>query len=206
MIKAVVFDMGGVIVKLDMDTCISNFKELAGFESIEDYLDRFHQKGFISDLEEGKTTPEEFYRECLKHSRPGTTTETVRYCFCSLLDGVEEDSLELIRSLRGRYDLYVLSNNNPISRAYFCEMLKARGLDPEEVFKHQFYSYEMHMLKPAREMFESVIAQTGVKPEEILFIDDAADNVEAAAAAGIRTLWLRPGMDIAKEVERALGE
>ena len=189
MIKAIVFDMGGVIVRLDMDTCIANFKELAGFEDIEEYLDRFHQKGFISDLEEGKTTPEDFDRECLRHSRPGTTAETVRYCFCSLLDGVEEDSVELIRSLRGRYDLYVLSNNNPISRAYFCDMLKERGLDPEEVFKQQFYSYEMHM-----------------KPEEILFIDDAEDNVEAAAAAGITTLWLRPGMDIAKEVEKVLAE
>ena len=206
MIKAVVFDMGGVIVRLDMDTCISNFKELAGFEDIEEYLDRFHQKGFISDLEEGKIKPEDFDRECLKHSRPGTTAETVRFCFCSLLDGVEEDSVELIRSLRGRYDLYVLSNNNPISRAYFCDMLRARGLDPDKVFKDQFYSYEMRMLKPAREMFECVIGRIGAKPEEILFIDDAADNIEAAAAAGIRTLWLRPGMDIAAEVEKKLAE
>lgn len=206
MIRAIVFDMGGVIVRLDMDRCISNFKELAGFEEIEDYLDRFHQKGFISDLEEGKISPEDFDRECLRRSRPGTTAETVRYCFCSLLDGVEEDSVELIRSLRGRYDLYVLSNNNPISRAYFCEMLKDRGLDPEEVFNQQFYSYEMHMLKPAREMFECVIDRIGAKPEEILFIDDAADNVEAAAAAGIKTLWLRPGMDIEAETERVLEE
>ena len=206
MIKAIVFDMGGVIVKLDMDTCISNFKELAGFEDIEDYLDRFHQKGFISDLEEGKTKPEDFDRECLKHSRPGTTAETVRYCFCSLLDGVEEDSVELIRSLCGRYDLYVLSNNNPISRAYFCEMLKERGLDPDEVFRHQFYSYEMRMLKPAREVYEHVIATIGTRPEEILFIDDAADNIEAAAAAGITTLWLRPGMNIAAEVEKKLND
>lgn len=206
MIKAIVFDMGGVIVRLDMGRCISNFKELAGFKDIEEYLDRFHQKGFISDLEEGKTKPEDFDRECLKHSRPGTTAETVRYCFCSLLDGVEEDSVELIRSLRGRYDLYVLSNNNPISRAYFCDMLKARGMDPDEVFKEQFYSYEMRMLKPAREMFECVIGRIGAKPEEILFIDDAADNVEAAAAAGITTLWLRPGMDIAAEVEKKLAE
>lgn len=206
MIKAIVFDMGGVIVRLDMDRCISNFKELAGFEDIEEYLDRFHQKGFISDLEEGKIKPEDFDRECLKHSRPGTTAETVRFCFCSLLDGVEEDSVELIRSLMGRYDLYVLSNNNPISRAYFCDMLRARGMDPDEVFKDQFYSYEMRMLKPAREMFECVIGRIGAKPEEILFIDDAADNVEAAAAAGIRTLWLRPGMDIAEEVEKKLAE
>ena len=206
MIKAVVFDMGGVIVRLDMGTCIANFKELAGFTDIEDYLDRFHQKGFISDLEEGKTSPDDFYRECLKHSHPGTTMETVRYCFCSLLDGLEEESLEFIRSLRGRFDLYVLSNNNPISRAYFCEMMKANGQDPEEVFKKEFYSYEMKMLKPSAKVYAHVIESIGLPPEEILFIDDAADNIEAAQAAGIRTLWLRPGMDITAEAERLLAE
>lgn len=206
MIKAVVFDMGGVIVRLDMGTCIANFKELAGFTDIEDYLDRFHQKGFISDLEEGLTQPEDFYRECLKHSRPGTTLETVRYCFCSLLDGLEQDSLEFIRSLKGRYDLYVLSNNNPISRAYFCEMMKDNGLDPKEVFRKEFYSYEMKMLKPSAKVYAHVIKSIGLPPEEILFIDDAADNIEAAQAAGIRTLWLRPGMDIAAEAERLLAE
>lgn len=204
MIKAIVFDMGGIIVRLDLGRCIASFKELAGFEDIEEYLDRFHQKGFISDLEEGKTQPEDFYRECLKHSRPGTTVETVHHCFCSLLDGLEEDSLDLIRSLRGRYDLYVLSNNNPISRGYFRDMMKLEGLDTDKVFKKEFYSYELKMLKPSREIFEHVIREVGVDPAEILFIDDARDNIEAAAALDIKTLWLRPGMDIAKEVGKVL--
>ena len=204
MIKAIVFDMGGIIVRLDLGRCIASFKELAGFEDIEEYLDKFHQKGFISDLEEGKTQPEDFYRECLKHSRPGTTVETVHHCFCSLLDGLEEDSLDLIRSLRGRYDLYVLSNNNPISRGYFRDMMKLEGLDTDKVFKKEFYSYELKMLKPSREIFEHVIREVGVDPAEILFIDDARDNIEAAAALGIKTLWLRPGMDIAAETEKML--
>ena len=204
MIKAVVFDMGGVIVRLNMDRCIDSFKKLAGFEDIEDYLDRFHQKGFISDLEEGKTQPEDFYRECLKHSRPGTTVETAHFCFCSLLDGLEKDTLDLIRSLLGRYDLYVLSNNNPISRGYFRDMMELEGLDTDEVFKKEFYSYELKLLKPSREIYERVIEGVGAKPEEILFIDDARDNIEAAAALGIRTLWLKPGMDIAAETEKIL--
>ena len=198
--------MGGVIVRLDMDRCIANFKELAGFEDIEDYLDKFHQKGFISDLEEGKTQPEDFYRECLRHSRPGTTMETARYCFCSLLDGLEKGTLDLIRSLLGRYDLYVLSNNNPISRGYFRDMMKLEGLDTDKVFKKEFYSYELKLLKPSREIYERVIEGVGRRPEEILFIDDARDNIETAAALGIRTLWLRPGMDIVTEVERELVE
>ena len=49
-----------------------------------------------------------------------------------------------------------------------------------------------------------MIEGVGRKPEEILFVDDARDNIEAAQAAGITTLWLRPGMDIAAEVEKIL--
>ena len=193
-------------MRLNMDRCINNFKEIAGFEDIEEYLDKFHQKGFISDLEEGKTQPEDFYRECLKHSSPGTTVETAHYCFCSLLDGLEEDALNLIRSLRGRYPLYVLSNNNPISRGYFRDMMKLEGLDTEEVFTKEFYSYELKLLKPSREIYGHVIEEVGTRPEEILFVDDARDNIEAARALGITTLWLRPGMDIAVEVKKMLEE
>ena len=60
------------------------------------------------------------------------------------------------------------------------------------------------MLKPSRQIYEKVIAEVGTKPEEILFIDDAKDNIEAAGALGITTLWLRPGMKIAEEVEKFL--
>ena len=49
-----------------------------------------------------------------------------------------------------------------------------------------------------------MIKEVGTKPEEILFIDDATDNIEAAGALGITTLWLRPGMDIAAETEKML--
>jgi len=202
MIKAIVFDMGGVVVDLDIDLCIKNFKEKAGFETIKEYLDPWHQKGFISDIEEGLTSAEDFDRECLLRSRPGTSAATVRACFCSLLTGLNPRTVALIRSLRGRYPLYVLSNNNPITRAWFGELLAREGLTG--VFAKEFYSYELKLLKPSREIYDRAVAEIGVRPEEVLFIDDSRSNAEGAQAAGITTLWLRPGMDIRAEVERML--
>lgn len=204
MIKAIVFDMGGVVVNLDMDLCIANFKEKAGFETIEEFLDPWHQKGFISDLEEGLIEPEDYDRECLLRSRPGTSARTVRECFCSLLTGLNPRAVELIRSLRGRYPLYVLSNNNPITRAWFSELMRREGI--ADAFTKEFYSYEMKMLKPSREIYDRMIREIGAKPEEILFIDDSRSNAEGSRAAGITTLWLEPGMDVVVEVERILKE
>lgn len=199
MIKAVVFDMGGVLVNLDTELCIRNFKEKAGFDSIEMYLDRFHQKGFIGDLEEGAITPEEFCDKCISLSRPGTSAEVIKDCFCSLLVGLNQDAVKLVKELRDRYDLFVLSNNNAITRAKFGRLMEENGISGQGTFKKEFYSYEMHLLKPGREIFERVISEIGVRPDEILFIDDAGPNIEGAKACSIRTLWLAPGTDIRVE-------
>ena len=58
--KAIIFDMGGVLVDLDMDGCRNAFKALLGYYRIDELLDPCHQKGIIGDLEEGMITPEEF--------------------------------------------------------------------------------------------------------------------------------------------------
>ena len=206
MIKAVVFDMGGVIVDLDTDLCLRNFKELAGFDAIEDYLDRFHQKGFIGELEKGSITEDDYYARCLSMSRPGTSKETIRDCFCSLLVKLNPDTVALIKELKGQYDLYILSNNNSITRAKFSRMMEEAGIPGPETFKKEFYSYEMHLLKPGREIYDAVIEGIGARPEEILFIDDSITNVEGAQAAGIKTVWLSPGKDIREEVFKAIND
>ena len=181
--------MGGVVLPLNMERCMDNFRRRAGFKDIDKYLDAYHQRGFIGDLEAGRIDEAEFYRECLKHCAEGTTAQTVFECFSSLLEPCREDALRLFRELQGRYDLYVLSNNNPISKKAFETEMRSRGVDPDKVFRRQFYSFQMKLLKPSREFYEKAIEQTGVKSGEILFIDDSRTNCEAAAALGIRAVY-----------------
>lgn len=205
MIHTVIFDMGGVLVSLDRNRCIESFRTEAGFESIGDFLDLFHQKGFIGDLEKGDITPDDFFNECIRRSRPGTTKEVVRDCFNSLLTGMIDDAVKLLMELHDKYDICILSNNNPISRGWFKDHLMSEyGIDGEGYFKNEFYSYEMRILKPSPEIYRRVIDTLGCKPEEILFIDDSVTNAEAARAAGITTLWLQPGMNISEEVHKLL--
>ena len=194
MIKAVVFDMGGVLLSLDIQRCINAFKEI-GFEDIENYL-IYHQQGFIGDLEEGRINEDQFFEECLKHCAPGTTREDVFHCFICLLDGLNMPVVEILKQLRGKYDLYLLTNNNPLSRRAFDNLMLENGLRSEDIFTRQFYSYELKLQKPGREIFEKVIQGIGLPPEEILFVDDAPANCESAAALGIRTVLYRPEADI----------
>ena len=198
MVKAVVFDMGGVLLLLDINKCIKAFKERAGFEDIEDYLNVYHQKGFVGELEAGNITADEFVAECLKHSRPGTTAQTILDCFEEFLVGLNEDMLAFIREIAPDYDLYILSNNNPLSSASFGRMMDAAGMSFDKYFKKCFFSFRLHQLKPFPEIYRTTIDGIGLPADEILFIDDAPANIAAAQAAGIRTILYKQGMDIRK--------
>lgn len=195
MIKAVVFDMGGVLLNLDVSRCVNAFKAV-GFEDIENYLNIYRQQGFIGDLEEGRINEDQFFEECLKHCNPGTTREDVYHCFVGLLDGLNLSVVEILKQLHGKYALYLLTNNNPLSRRAFDDLMLEHGIKSDELFTRQFYSYELKLQKPGREIFEKAIECIGLPPEEILFVDDAPANCEGAAALGIRTVLYRPEADI----------
>lgn len=187
--------MGGVLLSLNVSRCVNAFREV-GFEDIENYLNIYRQQGFIGDFEEGRIDEKQFFEECLKHCKPGTTKDDVYCCFVGLLSGLNKPMVDVLMQLRGKYDLYLLTNNNPLSRKAFDELMLENGIRTDEVFTRQFYSYEMKLQKPGLEIFRKVIEGIGCAPGEILFVDDAEANCKAAESLGIRTVLYRPGADV----------
>lgn len=197
MTKAVMFDLGGVLVDLDASICIENFKTRAGFETITDYLDVCHQKGMISDLEEGVISVDEFYEQCLAHCRPGATREDIRESFCSLLRGMQPYKGELLRALYAKgYRLYALSNNNPITMEVIAAQIAEGGAPMDKYFSGVFISSEMKLLKPGPEIFRAAIAATGFEPGEIFYVDDSRRNVDGALAVGLDAAWYDPSTSL----------
>jgi len=185
MIKAVVFDMGGVLVGLDFDRAVKSFKEKAGFDTIDQFLDPWHQRGFFREMESGTMSEEEFCRRCLELCRPGTTPAVLESCLGDFLTGIDEDKVALIKELYKKYDLYLLSNNNPISIRCCEKMFREYGIPMDKYFKKRFISSEMKMVKPNRDIYEASISAIGCKPDEIFFIDDSKINVDTACSLGI---------------------
>ena len=204
MTKAILFDLGGVLVDLDMEACVRAFRENLGFARITELLDPCHQKGIFMEMEAGRVSADEFRAAVLAESRPGARPEEVDRCIAHLLVGMEPYKVALLERLATRYDLYILSNNNPISMPLCNAMMAKAGLDWQRIFKEEFVSCYLKMLKPGQEIFREAIRRTGVAPEEILFIDDSARNVEAAAAAGMRSAFYRQGDDLAGLIEKHL--
>ena len=186
--------MGGVLVDLDKPRCVKNFKERAGLMEIAEILDCYHQKGFFHDFEGGRLTLDEFYAEALKLCRPGATAEDVKECSCSLLVSVPKYKADLLNELKENYDLYILSNNNPITTGFAAGLFEAAGA-PYSVFKEILISSEMKLQKPSEEIFREAIRRTGYAPEELLFIDDSRINADAASALGIRGVYYNPATE-----------
>lgn len=192
MIKAIVFDIGGVLIGLDLARCIRAFEDILGFYRITELLDPYHQKGIYGEMEAGRITGEEFRTLVLADSRPGAQPSDVDRCMGALLTGMTQDTVDTVKELATRYPLYLLSNNNPIAMPIITGMFRENGLGPE-TFKGQFISSEMRLLKPSREIYEATIEGIGLPAGEILFIDDNEANVMAAREAGLQARLYVPG-------------
>ena len=196
MVKDVIFDIGGVLINLDMDGCIRAFRENLGFERITELLDPYHQKGIYGDMEAGILSADEFRAQVLRESAPGSRPEDVDRSMRALLSGMEADTVETVKELSARYPLYLLSNNNPISMRLCHRIFKNNGIDPNTTFKEEFISSDLNMLKPEPEFYKYVIRKIGLPPQEILFIDDNKANVDGARAVGLDARLYNPGTDL----------
>lgn len=206
MIKAIVFDIGGVLVDLHIERCRKAFRDILGYSKIDELLDLSHQKGIYSDLEEGKITPDEFRSMILKDSRPGARPEEVDECMWALLGDMDEYKGLMLKELQDNYKLYLLSNNNPISMQACYRAFERGGVRASETFTDEFLSYKMKLQKPGRAIYESVVKGVGFPASEILFIDDSVANVEAAKSLGIKAFVFRQGDDLKTFIERIIRE
>lgn len=196
MVKAIVFDLGGVLIDLDLGRCIQAFREILGYERITELLDPCHQKGIYGDMEAGVISEETFRAEVLRESRPGCVPSDVDRAMAGLLTGMDPAKVPLLISLAERYPIYGLSNNNEISVKRMHEIYEEYGLPWRQVFRKEFISSRMKLLKPSLEIFARAREEIGFPPEEILFVDDSRRNVDAALAAGWQAVLYEPGTDL----------
>ncbi|MBQ2112218.1 MAG: HAD family phosphatase [Bacteroidales bacterium] len=202
--KALIFDMGGVLVDLDIEDCKRAFKEDLGYDRIDEIIDPCHQKGIYGDLEEGLISPEEFRNAVLAESRQGARPEDVDKAMWHILVGMEPYKADLLKRLSESYELYMLSNNNgiclPRSRRIFADA----GVPLDGIFRKCYFSFEMKALKPSEAFYKAVMEDIGLEREDMLFIDDSQKNVDGALAAGLPAVFYRPGSDLAELLDKEL--
>ena len=195
-IKNIVFDLGGVLVDLDFKGAINGLQQ-AGFANVKEQLQAFDRDGIFQKFELGEMTAEEFRTAIRENSTVELTDEEVDNLWNAMLLEVPREKLELILHLRGKYMVYLLSNTNSIHWDYVCKnAFNYRGFRVNDYFEETFLSYEMHLAKPDKAIFEKVLEEANLLPEETLFIDDSEANCKAASELGIHTHHYHIGEDL----------
>ena len=200
-IKNIVFDLGGVLVDLDFKAAINGLQK-AGFANVKEQLQAFDRDGIFQKFELGEMTAEEFRTAIRENSSVELTDEEVDALWNAMLLEVPREKLELILHLRGKYMVYLLSNTNSIHWDYVCKnAFNYRGFRVNDYFEETFLSYEMHLAKPDKAIYEKVLQDANLLPEETLFIDDSEANCKAAEEVGIHAHHYHIGDDLSKVFE-----
>lgn len=72
-----------------------------------------------------------------------------------------------------------------------------------DAFDHHTWSCELNIVKPEAAIYEHTLAAVGVQPEEALFIDDRAENIEGAKKAGLHALLFRDEGTLQADLQQA---
>ena len=200
-IKNIVFDLGGVLVDLDFKAAINGLQK-TGFANVKEQLQSFDREGIFQKFELGEMTAEEFRTAIRENSTVTLTDEEIDALWNAMLLEIPREKLELILDLRGKYMVYLLSNTNSIHWDYVCKnAFNYRGFRVNDYFEETFLSYEMHLAKPDKAIYEKVLQDANLLAEETLFIDDSEANCKAAEEVGIHAHHYHIGDDLSKVFE-----
>lgn len=194
MIKNLIFDLGGVLIDLDVKRSIEAFKVLMDPNKITDAsapvsaMDLLGggESELVQLYQTGSITTEQFVSTILPVCLPGTTSEQVLDAWCAMLLGLPEHRMERLRLLKQKgFRVFILSNINDWHVRWTMRKFKKWGM-PE--LDGVYFSNEIHLAKPDPRCYERVITETGIVPAETLYIDDLAQNIAAGQKAGLQCL------------------
>jgi len=194
-IKTLIFDFGGVLLNLDMPKCLEAFKQLGG-GTINEYLDHYKQKGLFLDFEEGKISTDDFFTKLQKTLGLPVSIEELKQAYLSFLGDLPQYKLDLLLTLRKNYKVYLLSNISSFiydfcKRTYFEKNEKKIN----DYFDKVYLSYKIGICKPDRRIFDYMIRDAELTPNQCFFIDDGEKNIETAKALGFVTYLAKPHED-----------
>ena len=196
-IRNIIFDWGGVLIDVSMSRFLENCAA-RGILFEDGEITSTHKAGFFLDYETGFLSNEELREEIRRRSSCHLSDSDIDGIWNTMRGSVPEEKLRLLDSLRGKYNLYLLSNTNPLHwESASPVVFSYNGLGVDDFFRKVFLSYEMHVAKPDSRIFTMALEEAGLRPEESLFIDDSLVNCRAAESVGMKAAHYVPGEDLA---------
>lgn len=177
--KALLLDLGGVVIDIDPRACFAHWAEAAG-EDIERIAARWRVDDAYQALEVGAIGFAEYVERLSSRLGIALAEDAWRRGWNALLREPFQDVVEVLPQVASRLPLYCFSNTNAEHQAVWQRRL-GDALAP---FRKIYTSWELGCRKPDVESYLRVADGMGMAPGDILFLDDNSDNVAGAQAAG----------------------
>jgi putative hydrolase of the HAD superfamily len=199
--RAVIFDLGGVIVD-------SPLHAIARFEREQDIEPGFVNRvvvttghgGAWARLERGELSLEAFFGAFEKDCAAAGTHLSAR----ALMECIAEAAaprpqmLEAVRRIRSRGLRAAVLTNNWVGEEVGTDVLKPH-------FDAFVESSVVGLRKPDPKIYQHACEAVGVAPTEAVFLDDIGSNLKAARALGMTTIKVDDPDDALRELETVLG-
>ena len=186
--KNIIFDLGNVLVKLNPEGCIGAFKAI-GMGELVDSNPQSEGMKLMSKLGVGMITTEAFCDAARELTGADVKNEEIIAAANKMLVEIPDyKKARLLQLKKAGYRLFLLSNTIDIHWDYCVDYLfPYQNHGVEDYFEQCFLSQRMHLAKPDARIYEEVIRQANIHPDETLFVDDLKENCEAAEKLGIHT-------------------
>ncbi len=197
-IRALIFDIGGVLIRVENPAGRRKWEARLGLP--EGKLDSIVFGSEVSlGAMIGKVPEAELWNQvAISLDLEGEARREFERDFWR---GEEIDSalVELIGRLRPRYKIGILSNAWSNARDILNRKYQLESLADVLIF-----SAEEKLAKPDPRIFRLTLDRLGVQPEEALFVDDVAENIEAARRVGLYAIQFKNTAQTISEIESLL--
>jgi epoxide hydrolase-like predicted phosphatase len=198
MIKAIIFDIGGVVINDDFLSYAGRFEEKAGMSKEQIY------RAILGSPEwrlyfKGKISEEKVWKAIKSKYLPPDVAEEIRKTWKGILVPIPS-TIELIRKLKSRYKIYAISNVDKDTSSY---AVKKYG-EIYSLFGNHVFSFQAGMAKPDKGIYRHALKKFKLKPEECIYIDNQPENIPPARELGIEAVRFQ-GTEKLKNDLKALG-
>lgn len=182
--KAIIFDLGAVILNINYQNTIDEFTKL-GVNNAATFYSKKVQTNLFNQIETGMISSNEFLKALQKETKNANINQVEKAWNAMLLD-LPEERLQLIRKLKNNHSVYLLSNTNAIHIDAIKKQLgKRKWLAFCKLFDKMYLSHELGLRKPDVKIFEYILKEQKLKAEEVFFIDDSPQHIASAKKIGI---------------------
>ena len=189
-IKSIIFDLGVVLLNIDYQKTIIEFDKL-GISKASEFYSKKIQNNIFNLLECGKISEKSFVKK-IQLICKNASKKQILFAWNALLLDLPQKRVELLKNLKRKYPIYLLSNTNSIHISEFRRQIgEELYIEFYNIFNKVYYSHEIGYRKPNAEAFKIILEENNLKPNEVLFIDDSPQHIEGAKRLGIQSHHLQ---------------